>query len=133
MNETCLSVFQIAEGIKRGGRFSIPPLQRGLVWNAARMEALWDSVLRGIPIGAISIRNNEIFDGQQRTHAISVGLNGGCSKEDEEILWLDLSPNGKKRVRKFYFRTTTLAHPWGYQLNDDEANSMENSVMQLNG
>ena len=123
MNETCLSVFQIAEGIKSGGRFSIPPLQRGLVWNAARMEALWDSVLRGIPIGAISIRNNEIFDGQQRTHAISVGLNGGCSKEDEEILWLDLSPNGKKRVRKFYFRTTTLAHPWGYQLNDDEANN----------
>ena len=123
MNETCLSVFQIAEGIKSGGRFSIPPLQRGLVWNAARMEALWDSILRGIPIGAISIRNNEIFDGQQRTHAISVGLNGGCSKEDEEILWLDLSPNGKKRVRKFYFRTTTLAHPWGYQLNDDEANN----------
>ena len=61
MNETSLSVFEIADGIKPGGRFSIPPLQRGLVWNAARMEALWDSVLRGIPIGAISIRNGEIF------------------------------------------------------------------------
>lgn len=123
MKETCLSIFQIAEGVKREGGFSIPPLQRGLVWNAARMEALWDSVLRGIPIGAISIRNNEIFDGQQRAHAISVGLNGGLSKEDDEILWLDLLPDVKKRVRKFYFRVTTLAHPWGYKLTDDEENN----------
>ncbi len=123
MIETCLSVFEIAEGMRRGDRFFIPPIQRGLVWNAARMEALWDSILRGIPIGAISIRNNEIFDGQQRAHAISVGLNCRCSKEDDEILWLDLSPDVKQRVRKFYFQVTTLAHPWGYKLTDDEENN----------
>lgn len=122
MNETCLTVFEIAEERKNDKRFSMPPLQRGLVWNAARMEALWDSILRGIPIGAISIRNNQVFDGQQRIHAITVGLKGGCSREDEEILWLDLSPDSdnRKHVRKFHFRTTTAAHPWGYKLTDDE-------------
>lgn len=33
----------------------IPAFQRGLVWNPAQIEVLWDSLLRGIPIGVISL------------------------------------------------------------------------------
>ena len=30
----------------------IPALQRGLVWSPRQVELLWDSILRGFPIGA---------------------------------------------------------------------------------
>ena len=30
----------------------IPDLQRGLVWKPRQMELLWDSILRGFPIGS---------------------------------------------------------------------------------
>ena len=30
----------------------IPALQRGLVWAPHQVELLWDSILRGFPIGA---------------------------------------------------------------------------------
>ena len=58
--------------------YCIPEIQRGVVWNATRCEVLWDSILRGIPIGAISLRPTEdgrweIFDGQQRTNAVALG------------------------------------------------------------
>ena len=102
----------------------IPELQRGLVWNAARIESLWDSILRGIPIGAISIRNGEVFDGQQRRHAIQVGLNFDPSKKDKEILWIDLVAGDEVENRAYSFRVTTPAHPWGYKVSkDDRTNS----------
>ena len=111
----------------------IPSVQRGLVWNPTRVEILWDSLMRGIPIGSISIRNNEIFDGQQRAHAITMGivpLEIEMEKEDENIktqsiLWIDLAPNLDKAVynRKFAFRLTTAAHPWGFELNKQDDTS----------
>ena len=33
----------------------IPVFQRGLVWSPAQVELLWDSVMRGIPIGCITL------------------------------------------------------------------------------
>ena len=30
----------------------LPSLQRGFVWKASQIESLWDSILRGYPIGA---------------------------------------------------------------------------------
>ena len=42
-----------------------PSLQRGFVWKAHQIEALWDSILRGYPIGAVMMsvdtENNERF------------------------------------------------------------------------
>lgn len=103
----------------------IPELQRGLVWNASRMEALWDSILRGIPIGAISIRKGELLDGQQRYHAITTGLSKDRDKATSEILWLDLNPVSNVGERKFAFYVTTMAHPWGYkQSADEKSNSL---------
>ena len=33
-------------------RATLPALQRGAVWQARQVEELWDSLLRGFPIGA---------------------------------------------------------------------------------
>ena len=30
----------------------LPALQRGAVWSASQTEALWDSLVRGFPIGS---------------------------------------------------------------------------------
>ena len=32
--------------------FQLPPIQRNSVWNVALIERLWDSILRGFPIGS---------------------------------------------------------------------------------
>ena len=61
----------------RNGTLSIPGVQRGRVWNAERMAALWDSILRGFPIGSFSVRKKgtclELLDGQQRANSIALG------------------------------------------------------------
>ena len=33
----------------------IPSLQRGAVWEPQQIEMLWDSIMRGFPIGSIVI------------------------------------------------------------------------------
>ena len=113
--------------------YSIPHIQRGFVWNATRCEVLWDSILRGIPIGAISVRSSErgweIFDGQQRTTAIAMGYSPWPPQNDESVLWIDLKP-GEKYGRRFVFRVTTAAHPWGFNLTDDEKNDNRISVSE---
>ena len=34
---------------------AIPSLQRGAVWKPQQVELLWDSILRGFPIGALVV------------------------------------------------------------------------------
>ena len=113
----------------------LPSFQRGLVWKPAQIEVLWDSLMRGIPIGALSllpIEGNERFqkkkigtklseaywvvDGQQRSDAIALGFKPFPDK-NESILWLDMLPDRSKRTRrKFYFYVTTPGRPWGYRV-----------------
>ncbi|MBR3957991.1 MAG: DUF262 domain-containing protein, partial [Kiritimatiellae bacterium] len=91
----------------------MPSFQRGLVWSPAQIEVLWDSLMRGIPIGALSllpIEGNERFrrgdadedfsgaywvvDGQQRSNAIALGFSPfPRENENTPILWLDLLPD----------------------------------------
>ena len=33
----------------------LPPIQRGFVWHANKIERLWDSIARGFPIGALML------------------------------------------------------------------------------
>lgn len=112
----------------------IPPVQRGKVWNATRVEVLWDSIMRNIPIGTIDIRpvdgGWEILDGQQRTNSIAMGYQS-FSESEQAILWLDIDrvsscveEEQTKIDRKFFFRVTTVAHPWGYKLSDDETKNI---------
>ena len=116
---------ELAIGLKSSNPFfTIPKVQRGLVWNSTRCEVLWDSILRGFPIGAISVRPTkdyrwELFDGQQRTNAASLGYADWPTDKNMPILWIDISPV-KLCGRRFVLMVTTPAHPWGYELSDDE-------------
>ena len=119
----------------------VPAFQRGLVWNSAQVEVLWDSLMRGIPIGSVtlisyvtgsqlkreSMATHGIFDGQQRTNAIRLGIDNPFSVDHDKkdspssILWLDLLPskgNSKSPSREFFFYLTTSGQPWGYKIND---------------
>ena len=127
---------------------SIPSLQRGAVWEPQQIEMLWDSIMRGFPIGSIVIAkcideqnnkasvisaknadtnrrepNHHILDGQQRCNAIAWGFVDPWNEElsDDIVLWLDLKPGErlKNSTRKYLFRVTTKAHPWGFRANDE--------------
>jgi len=57
----------------------LPAFQRGYVWKPKQVETLWDSLLRGFPIGAflvseIEADKNDLLDGQQRATAIAMGF-----------------------------------------------------------
>ena len=118
---------------------TIPNIQRGLVWNVARIGTLWDSMLRNFPIGSFSVQENqgrwELLDGQQRSHAISLGFGDFSNpKQDQDkrkkpILWLECAPeesHNNQGEKVFIFYVTTCAHPWGYRLSEDE---MRNSTL----
>jgi hypothetical protein len=40
-------------GLKREGKLHLPDLQRGFVWSADRVNALYDSLYRSYPVGAL--------------------------------------------------------------------------------
>lgn len=122
-------------------RASVPALQRGLVWEPQQIELLWDSILRGFPIGALVVCpkmeaqqrgedsrvSHHLLDGQQRCNAIALGFTDPFPENtepqdprDDSILWLDLNPElDRNSTRNYLTRVTTLAHPWGYKRNDD--------------
>ena len=131
-----------------GVRASIPALQRGLVWSPQQNELLWDSILRGFPIGAVVLTRwseklkksdeekddrvtHHLLDGQQRCNAVAMGFSDPFgseqptdSKKVESILWLDLKPDpDRNSTRNYWIRATTTAHPWGYR-RDDEAKTL---------
>ena len=108
-----IASWQIASEPNDTGIYAeIPAFQRGLVWNPAQIEVLWDSLLRGIPIGAISLIPKEgaerysqtatknqwsegyfILDGQQRCNAITFGFREFNGEDKNPILWIDLLPS----------------------------------------
>jgi len=105
----------------------IPAIQRGLVWNATQAEILWDSLMRGIPIGTFTLVKDsngyELLDGQQRANTIAMGFRAMPSDDADDLvkrkplLWIDLNPVLPEGSRcKFVFRVTTPGQPWGYKL-----------------
>lgn len=133
----------VCDDVKPEIRASIPALQRGLVWKPEQNEMLWDSILRGFPIGAVVLTKwsdklkktaeaadatitHHLLDGQQRCHAIALGFTDPFTEEKasnrkavETILWLDLNPTFERNsTRNFLVRATTTAHPWGYRPDD---------------
>jgi len=116
--------------------FQLPPIQRNAVWNVAQIERLWDSVLRGYPIGSFLVsprRANDnardvdngiqaksdkdgyfLLDGQQRTRALLLGFR----PTQDARLWIDLNPslnfnNAEFNDRRFLLRVLTNYQPWG--------------------
>ncbi len=119
-------------------RVGIPILQRGLIWRPHQVELFWDSLLRGFPVGSLvlcrkikdQMRESDgdithhLLDGQQRCDAIRIGFTDPFAESNRDhqapVLWLDINPvlpNGT--TREYLARLTTLAHPWGYNNNDN--------------
>jgi hypothetical protein len=112
----------------------LPSIQRGFVWKPKQVEDLWDSLLRGYPIGSFlfSKTSNKLhlMDGQQRATSIFLGHFNPYNTKDATkawslkgelpIVWLDLKPTVKPATSKYLFRLTTRSHPWGYQANKNE-------------
>ena len=131
MKNLSYSLRQIASWTSNKSEVLIPALQRGLVWKPRQVELLWDSILRGFPIGSFmlsDIVNNEgagkyyLMDGQQRYNAISIGFN--TVPNARAVLWIDLvPPSSKSSTRTFWVKATTTPHPWGFK-NDDDANRL---------
>jgi len=113
----------------------IPPLQRSVLWRPHQIVDLWDSVLRGFPIGSMLMQEREcgrttrrddktviesqhgfdLLDGQQRAIAL---LLGWTPTNKDKCLWIDFSqpvPKGKK----FALYLTSKAQPFGYKPNGD--------------
>lgn len=99
-------------------RVAIPALQRGLVWSPLQVELLWDSILRGFPVGAFVItsapdnRNQKtaqttadaeyfLLDGQQRFNAIQLGFSD-ASEQSNAMLWIDLLRSRSKNSSRKY-------------------------------
>ncbi len=104
---------------------SLPTVQRGFVWRPNQIENLWDSLLRGYPVGAFVLANNgdlrcEILDGQQRATAICLGFAKDTFRDSKDHIkvFIDLDKPGVEDNRKFIFRVITRAHPWGYRKNE---------------
>ena len=126
-----------ASGLLNKNRLVIPAIQRGKVWNAARVETLWDSIFRDFPIGVLSIRRQEedfhaydLLDGQQRATAVSLGFADfpGDANKFDSILWIDLgAPNDSDERYRFF--VTTASQPWGYAETSSET---RNSLLSAN-
>lgn len=128
----------------------IPSLQRGAVWNPGQVELLWDSILRGFPVGSFVVcerlekqasrkplhasevsndleATHHLLDGQQRANAIAVGFDDPFDEgrgNAAQILWIDFDPKlPRDSTRKFLLKLTTQSHPWGYD-NSDAANRL---------
>jgi hypothetical protein len=120
----------------------LPPIQRNAVWNTYHFETLWDSILRGFPIGSFLLSERKadskargmlstdllvsserqgyfLLDGQQRTRAILLGF----APDPDSRLWIDLDPkltfeNTEYNDRKFLLRLITRYQPWGMEVKN---------------
>jgi hypothetical protein len=105
------------------GKIKIPAIQRGLVWKPWQVELLWDSILRGFPIGCFLLSKNcdgtyDLMDGQQRFNAITCAFSP-LKDDSQSELWIDIDPDALETTRFFWIKVTTIAHPWGFENNDE--------------
>jgi len=123
---------------------SLPKIQRGFVWEPSKVINLWDSLLRGFPIGSFmlsevaedgstlsesKIQNYWLLDGQQRATSIAMGFYNPWSKNmiNHQIwslkqlptLWLDMLPQVEDETKLYFPLLVTKSHPWGYKHNGD--------------
>lgn len=144
----------ITDGVKNEPRCiaALPSLQRGAVWKPSQIEPLWDSIIRGFPIGSFlmskfddslgvqsfknqfglteMVKDKYLLDGQQRATSIALAfLNPWKNSKLESALWVDLArpPEGSDCL--FLFRVITRSHPWGYS-RSNSANRIPMHLMR---
>lgn len=103
----------------------IPDVQRGLVWNPTQIANLWKSIFAGYPIGALTLYEQgekwQLIDGQQRWHAIKLGLmepDAGAMT----TLWVKNSENLELMV-------CTRRHPWGFEWKENKLGKLPHADM----
>ena len=113
----------------------LPSIQRGFVWKPKQVEDLWDSLLRGFPIGSFLFSKSGdkmyLMDGQQRSTSIFLGhfnpynqidvTKAWSIKGELPVLWIDIKPEILSNSSKYLFRLTTRSHPWGYQASNNDS------------
>ena len=103
MKNLSFTLRQIASWTSSDSEVLIPALQRGLVWKPRPVELLWDSILRGFPIGSFMLSD--------------IVNNEGAGK------YYLMDENGAMRTG-----WTKLGDEWYYNLPSGEAVSGEYSV-----
>lgn len=125
MSQSTYSLKEIADWDEEQ-KVSLPTVQRGFVWKPAQIENLWDSLLRGYPVGAFVLSkadNNtfHILDGQQRATAICLGFAKETFRDSQDYYkcFIDLVPPNVDDNRKYIIRVITKSHPWGYRKQEN--------------
>lgn len=129
------NIFTIGSWLVRNdSNVQLPVMQRGFVWKPIQIERVWDSILRGFPVGAFMLSKATddtkwLFDGQQRSTSIALGLYSpwgddiatiGNAKQ-LPVIWLDLQSKQNSYEQKFVIRAVTQSHPWGYRLYENSS------------
>lgn len=127
----------MAAGLHPTVGVDLPMIQRGFVWKPKQIIELWDSLLSGMPIGALMVSEMQpdeqrvaltthdqdtcpatqrlgLVDGQQRTLAMLMGWQAFAASAAQHRLWVDLAdqPAPGHLVR---LRVSTRTQPFGYQ------------------
>ena len=137
VHKSSYSIPDLVEAVEEK-RITLPTVQRGFVWRPSQIENLWDSLLRGYPIGAFVFAPTdsstlELLDGQQRLTAICLGLGAQTFRDsDRELrIFVDLWPSGYvDDSRRYIIRVITRSHPWGYRRRDNTKTLEQSAIRQ---
>lgn len=137
VHKSSYSIPDLVEAVE-AKRITLPTVQRGFVWRPSQIENLWDSLLRGYPIGAFVFAPTdsntlELLDGQQRLTAICLGLRAQTFRDsDRELrIFVDLWPPGYiDDSRRYIIRVITRSHPWGYRRRDNTKTLDQSAIRQ---
>lgn len=103
----------------------IPDVQRGLVWNPTQIANLWKSIFAGYPIGALTLYKQgekwQLIDGQQRWHAIKLGLLEPSIDTAMTTLWVN--------ANNLELMVCTRRHPWGFRWKEDKLEKLPHADM----
>lgn len=129
---------------------ALPMIQRGSVWKPRQIIMLWDSLLRGMPIGSLMLSHLNavdkhgmairvrrvgsadlmnvppgggaaLIDGQQRTLAMLLGWpNPSADQKQSRTLWVDFADKPAPE-HLFRMHVTSTAHPYGFTKVDPNA------------
>jgi Protein of unknown function DUF262 len=122
------------------GVLALPPIQRNAAWGPRQVVDVWDSVLRGLPLGTFmllprdagklarrmgtdapneaTVQGWDLLDGQQRLRSLLLGFYGpnlDTGMIDKRCLWIDLDAEPAHYLFKVHL--TSASQPFGYDEN----------------